>query len=151
MIENKNKLTAAHPLLSRIMRHAGRRDPFRVIECLRSQERQLSLFDSGASKTMRSLHLRQPDGFSHAVDVVPLVNGKAIDTSSEGFGLAQAGQFAWFLRAVYESGRMICGRWRISTGEEWKLRFGINWDGDQELLSDQSFDDWFHIEIRRIN
>ena len=43
---------------------------FGVIEGLRTEKRQRTLVDSGASKTMKSKHLIQEDGFCHAVDVV---------------------------------------------------------------------------------
>lgn len=48
---------------------------FAVIEGSRTIERQRVLFNSGKSKTMNSKHLIQSDGFSHAVDLVPWVNG----------------------------------------------------------------------------
>lgn len=48
---------------------------FAVIEGSRTIERQRVLFNSGNSKTMNSKHLIQSDGFSHAVDLVPWVNG----------------------------------------------------------------------------
>lgn len=150
MIEGRNKLQAAHPLLRRIIRHAARRDPLRVLNCLRTEDEQRVLVDRGFSKTMKSLHLAQADGYAHAVDIVPLINGKPIDTTAQGFGVQQACQFAWFLRAVYESGRLITGRWLNSMGEDWKLRFGVNWDMDKELLTDQGFDDYFHVELRRL-
>ena len=43
---------------------------FGVLEGVRSKERQQKLVDKGASKTMKSKHLVQDTGFSHAVDVV---------------------------------------------------------------------------------
>lgn len=48
---------------------------FTVIEGVRDYERQVKLFDSGASKTMNSMHLLQDDGTGHAIDVAPYING----------------------------------------------------------------------------
>ncbi|KKL63600.1 hypothetical protein LCGC14_2173520, partial [marine sediment metagenome] len=35
-------------------------------------------------------------------------------------------------------------------GSGYQLRFGINWDRDAEILTDQKFDDWFHIELEKV-
>jgi len=43
---------------------------FRVIEGVRSPERQRELVRLGRSQTMRSRHLIHPDGFGHAVDLM---------------------------------------------------------------------------------
>lgn len=48
---------------------------FSVTEGLRTLERQKKLYAEGKSKTMNSRHLVQSDGFSHAVDLAPWVNG----------------------------------------------------------------------------
>lgn len=50
---------------------------FTVFEGVRSVERQKILVASGASKTMNSKHIRQADGFGHAVDLVPWIDGQA--------------------------------------------------------------------------
>lgn len=50
--------------------------PFIITEGVRSPERQGYLFASGKSRTLRSKHILQDDGFGHAVDVACLVNGK---------------------------------------------------------------------------
>lgn len=44
---------------------------FIVLEGLRLVLRQLMLVKTGKSKTMKSKHLQQPDGFGHAVDLLP--------------------------------------------------------------------------------
>jgi peptidoglycan L-alanyl-D-glutamate endopeptidase CwlK len=49
---------------------------FSVHDGIRTAAEQKVLFNSGASKTMNSKHLRQADGFGAAVDLVPYVNGK---------------------------------------------------------------------------
>jgi peptidoglycan LD-endopeptidase CwlK len=42
---------------------------------LRTEEEQAALFAKGASQTMKSKHLRQSDGFGHAVDLFAYMNG----------------------------------------------------------------------------
>lgn len=49
---------------------------FGVHDGLRTLAEQRTYLASGVSKTMNSKHLRQPDGFSHAVDLVPYINGQ---------------------------------------------------------------------------
>lgn len=47
-----------------------------VHDGLRTTEEQRALVASGASQTMNSMHRPQADGFGHAVDLVPFINGK---------------------------------------------------------------------------
>ena len=65
------RLQGVHPDLRRVMDRArlAAPFPFRVIDGLRTVERQKELVRIGASKTMRSRHLT-----GHAVDIVPLVD-----------------------------------------------------------------------------
>lgn len=65
------RLQGIHPDLRRVVDRALQAAPFpfRVIDGLRTIERQKELVRIGASKTMRSRHLT-----GHAVDIVPLVD-----------------------------------------------------------------------------
>lgn len=67
------RLKGVHPDLVRVIERAAATSPiqFRVLEGMRSVERQKELVAKGASKTMNSRHLT-----GHAVDIAPLVNGK---------------------------------------------------------------------------
>jgi peptidoglycan L-alanyl-D-glutamate endopeptidase CwlK len=49
---------------------------FAVFDGLRTDEEQAEYVRTGVSKTMNSKHLIQRDGFGHAVDLVPYINGK---------------------------------------------------------------------------
>lgn len=49
---------------------------FAVYDGIRTPQEQKELFNNGASHTLKSLHLIQPDGFGHAVDLVPCINKK---------------------------------------------------------------------------
>lgn len=49
---------------------------FSVHDGLRTAIEQQKLVARGASKTLDSKHLKQTDGFGHAVDLVPYINGK---------------------------------------------------------------------------
>lgn len=67
------RLQGVHPDLVKVVHRAIALTPidFRVIEGLRTQERQKYLYAKGATRTLNSRHLT-----GHAVDLVPLVNGQ---------------------------------------------------------------------------
>jgi hypothetical protein len=69
---SKRRLVGVHPDLVRVVEQAIKltAQDFRVIEGLRTKERQRYLVDKGASKTMNSRHIT-----GHAVDLAPIVNG----------------------------------------------------------------------------
>lgn len=71
-------LAPAHPNIQRVVRRAIRmtKVDFKVAETLRTLEQQKDNVAKGVSWTMDSKHLRQPDGFSHAVDLWAIVNGQ---------------------------------------------------------------------------
>lgn len=51
---------------------------FMVFDGLRTEAEQRVLVKRGASRTMLSRHRVQPDGFGHAIDLVPYVSGKPV-------------------------------------------------------------------------
>ena len=51
---------------------------FTVYEGLRSIEQQRKNMARGVSKTMDSMHLKQSDGYGHAVDLVPWIQGHPV-------------------------------------------------------------------------
>lgn len=73
------KLDAVCPRLVSVMGAAAIICPieFQITEGLRSKETQLQYFNAGKSRTLLSKHLKQNDGFSHAVDIVVIIDGKA--------------------------------------------------------------------------
>ncbi len=68
------KLAGVHPDLVRVVRRLiDEGVEFKVLEGVRSLERQRALFAAGASRTMNSRHLT-----GHAVDLAPVVNGQIL-------------------------------------------------------------------------
>ena len=67
------KLVGVNPDLVRVIRRAAlmSKAPFRVLEGMRTIDRQRQLVAKGASKTMNSRHLT-----GHAVDIAPLDDGE---------------------------------------------------------------------------
>lgn len=74
---SRAKLVGVHPHLVAVVERAIQltTQDFSVTDGLRTLEQQKRLVASGNSKTMRSMHLAQSDGYSHAVDLVPYANG----------------------------------------------------------------------------
>lgn len=107
--QSNRKLRGVHPDLQRVLVRAeanGAR--FRVIEGLRTLERQKQLLKKGATTTLRSRHL---DG--HAVDIVPL----------DGI------QITWAWPAFYPLAKMI----KQAAKEE---GVPIEWGGDWKNFKD---------------
>lgn len=69
-----SRLKGVHPDLVRVIKRAAQitKVDFAVVEGLRTLERQKELLKAGATKILKSRHIT-----GHAVDVVPLVDGKA--------------------------------------------------------------------------
>lgn len=72
------ELDGVHPTLVAVVKRAIQMtaQDFSVHDGLRTEAEQREYVRRGVSKTMESKHRRQADGFGHAVDLVPYVNGK---------------------------------------------------------------------------
>jgi peptidoglycan L-alanyl-D-glutamate endopeptidase CwlK len=97
-------LHGVHPKLSECVQLAITltTQDFTVYEGLRTVARQVILVHQGFSKTMDSQHIPQADGFGHAVDLVPWIQGhpvwdwdgcykvaQAMDVAATRLGIAQ--------------------------------------------------------------
>ncbi|WP_063582847.1 M15 family metallopeptidase [Achromobacter ruhlandii] len=71
------RLDGVHPDLVEVVKLAIQRTAvdFTVVEGVRTPERQRELVAQGASQTQNSFHIKQADGYGHAVDLAPLVGG----------------------------------------------------------------------------
>lgn len=115
---SKNKLTGVHPTLVLLANKAlgyGLID-FAVVQGVRTQDQQAALYAQGrtipgkvVTWTMESKHLLQPDGYGHAVDLCPFVNGALDWQTIENFKLLATLMFraAMEVNAVIEWG----GHW----------------------------------------
>ena len=72
------ELGGVHPELVRVVNAAIRitEQDFTVLDGARTIEEQREYVARGVSRTMKSRHLIQDDGYGHAVDLVPYINGK---------------------------------------------------------------------------
>lgn len=76
--KSRANLAGVHPDLARVVDRAIAltNQDFVVQEGLRTIEVQREYMRRGATRTLKSLHLVQPDGHGHAVDLVPWINGQ---------------------------------------------------------------------------
>lgn len=74
--KSRKALVGVHPDLVKVVERAIQVTTvdFQVFEGLRLPARQTKLVASGASQTMNSRHLKGPDGYGHAVDLVPMID-----------------------------------------------------------------------------
>lgn len=72
------ELEGVHPKLVDVVKRAIEitEQDFSVHDGLRTVAEQREYVRRGVSKTMNSKHMKQPDGFGHAVDLVPYINGQ---------------------------------------------------------------------------
>lgn len=76
--KSRAELAGVHPKLVAVVERAIQISlvDFAVHDGLRTEAEQAELVQRGASKTLASKHRRQADGYGHAVDLVPVINGK---------------------------------------------------------------------------
>lgn len=111
--KSQAELTGVHPQLVVVVQRAIQISlvDFAVHDGLRTAAEQDELVRRGASKTMNSKHRIQADGYGHAVDLVPVINGK----------------LRWEWPPIYS----IASAVRIAAKEQRvRLRWGGVWDCD---------------------
>ena len=100
-----------------------------IIEGTRPKWKQNLYFKQGKSKVKfpNGKHNKIP---SDAVDVIPYIKGK---------GSWNVHHCCYFAGCVMSIARKL----------DTKIRWGGNWDLDEEIMTDQDFQDLAHYEIRR--
>lgn len=75
--KSMRELEGVHPQLVKVVKRAIAltTQDFMVYDGLRTPAEQARLKAAGASKTLDSYHIKQDDGFGHAVDLVPFIGG----------------------------------------------------------------------------
>jgi peptidoglycan L-alanyl-D-glutamate endopeptidase CwlK len=75
---SKKEMEGVHPDLIQVVTKALKltQVDFGIIDGVRTKAEQELLVKKGASTTMKSKHLPQKDGYGHALDLVPYLNGK---------------------------------------------------------------------------
>lgn len=113
---SKENLEGVHPRLVAVIEKALDLSEvdFVVTEGLRSEARQQQMVAEGKSQTKNSRHLKQKDGYSHAVDVAALYNNK----------ITWEWKYYEMINAAVQSAASILGE-KVTWGGTWKtLRDG---------------------------
>lgn len=102
------ELQGVHPSLVEVVSRAIQltNQDFSVHDGLRTEAEQREYVRRGVSKTMNSMHREQADGWGHAVDLVPWING----------------QLRWEWEPIYH----IAAAVKAAADE---LRIGLTWGG----------------------
>lgn len=88
------RLRGVHPEMIRLLTEAIKDCPvqFQVVEGLRTKQRQIELYAQGRATpgpivtwTLNSKHIKQVDGFGHAVDICPYKDGVFLWNDVVGF------------------------------------------------------------------
>lgn len=129
--QSLENLTGVHPDLIDIVRDVMGLQimDFSVREGLRDIETQRDYVKRGVSKTMNSKHLKQADGYAHAVDLYPYPV-RDLNSKTE---FARFGLLAGLMLSCAKANGVL-------------LKWGADWDMDGET-SDHSFTDAPHFEI----
>ena len=128
------RLVGVHPDLVETVKLAIKKsDPdFGVIYGVRDLATQEKLYKSGKSQTMKSKHLVQEDGYSHAVDLM------AYDGSDPSWDIVMYDDIADAMKeAALETGAKIC--W----GAAWQIDDIAKWDGTMEQAMNA------YVDLRR--
>lgn len=112
-----NNLKGVHPDLVKIVKRALEISDidFTVVEGLRTLEKQKEYFNKGVSKTMKSKHLIQSDGFGHAVDLYPYYDGSV-----------QVDADYTYFKKIADSMKMAAAEFEVN----------ITWGGDWKTFVD---------------
>ena len=121
---SRSRLKGVNPKLVNVLNEAIKLMDLTILEGLRSVERQKELVASGASKTMKSKHLK-----GRAVDVTPY----PVDFDSAK-GINRHYYMAGMLRGIAHMMKIT-------------VRSGADWDSDGEI-KDQKFNDLVHLELK---
>ena len=129
-----NKLEGVHPTMVDTVKRAIElsKVDFGVIYGVRSLAEQKRLYEAGRSQTMKSKHLVQEDGYSHAVDLM------AYDGSNPSWDIVMYDDIADAMKAA----ALKTGA-KIGWGAAWQIDDIAKWDGTMEQAMNA------YIDLRR--
>lgn len=113
---SRHRLAGVHPFLVECVYRAieTTAQDFAVFEGLRDETTQAAYVARGVSKTMHSKHLLQPDGFAHAVDLVPFVRGR-IDWCDD-----EKWRYEPIRHAMFRAAEQLGGGYELRWGGDWR-------------------------------
>lgn len=127
-VKSLKEMDGIHPFLGEVLVEAIKitEQDFTVHDGLRTKEEQKINVARGVSQTMNSKHIRQPDGFGHAFDAVPFINGKL--------------RWEWpaiypIAAAVRKAVDIVNDRRKKAGQNTHRLRWGGAWDVDFQTVA----------------
>lgn len=143
---SQERIETCHPDLRLILREAIAVSPvdFGISEGVRSVDKQLQYYLDGKSRidpripaqAKKAKHLPNEYGLSMAADFYAYVAGKNSLAYDFNHLCLIAGVIIATAKRLKAEGRIIHD-----------LRWGGNWDGDGEIITDQTFNDLPHVEL----
>ena len=137
-LSNKSleRLNGVHPSLVFLVQSAMETQimDFSVNEGVRTLDRQKDLVSKGFSKTMKSKHLVQSDGYGHAVDLYPYPIDMEAVNRNNAVEIVRFGVLAGIIKSL---------AWTHGIEIEW----GGDFDSDGQTL-DSTFFDAPHIQLK---
>lgn len=143
---SREQLATCHDDLQKIMHLALAWSivDFGIVQGVRTVHEQLQLFLEGKSRldprnpdqAKKAKHLPGPDGRSIACDIVVSVPGRP----DLGYDFNHLCTIAGTVNAAAEH---LLDRGEITH----RVRWGGNWDGDGQVITDQKFNDLVHFEL----
>jgi peptidoglycan L-alanyl-D-glutamate endopeptidase CwlK len=130
------RLNGVHPALVFLVKSAMETQimDFSVNEGVRTLDRQKELVSKGVSKTMKSKHLIQSDGYGHAVDLYPYPIDMEAVRKGSAVEISRFGVLAGIMKSL---------AWTHGIEIEW----GGDFDSDGETL-DHTFFDAPHFQLK---
>ncbi len=125
------RLATCHPDIQAVLNEVIKYRDCTILEGVRSIETQQHYVETGRSKTLNSKHLKQDDGYSHAVDVAKW----PVDWEDHKAFALFAGYFLGTAEQMRLAGKITH-----------RFRWGGDWDGDG-ATTDHSFFDGPHFEL----
>ena len=97
-------------------------------------------------------HRVRDDGTCWAVDLIPIVNGKALAARAFGVDPWETSRWTRFIGMVESSFAIRARAHAVRYGEHFTMRTGINWDRDAVILDekDRKFIDAYHVEMELV-
>jgi len=135
------RLNTCHPDLRMIFATAIQQVDidFAIAEGNRSTDRQRQLFAEGKSEKDGTVNISKHNHYpSLAVDILPVYRGDPAkrERAIEYLAIYLAGQIMLIAGQLLAEGKIRS-----------RLRWGGNWDQDQEIMTDQKFQDLVHFEL----
>lgn len=125
------KLKTCHPDIQKIFNVAIEFFDITIIEGARTSEQQAEYKRTGKSQTLNSLHLKQEDGYSHAIDATLY----PINWNDKERFIMFAGYILGLADCLYQKGEITH-----------RLVSGIDWDKDF-YIKEHNFFDGPHFQL----